>query len=83
MRWEHHLKDKGEPTKLQLLIRLVEDKGEKILAVIHVSFNQIFEACWVHATEEVVGEEALYKVNVVEYRKKAEDPFYMDIKDNT
>jgi hypothetical protein len=77
------LKGKGEPTKLQSLIRLVEDKGEEILAVIHVSFDQIFEACRVHATEEVVGEAALCKVNAVEYRKKAEDPFYMDMKDNT
>jgi hypothetical protein len=45
VRWEHYLKGKGELTKLQLLIRLVEDKGEEILAVIHVSFDQIFEAC--------------------------------------
>ena len=83
VRWEHHLKDKGEPTKLQSLIRPVEDEGEEILAVIHVSFDRIFEACRVHATEEVVGEAALCKVNAVEYGKKAEDPFYMDMKDNT
>ena len=69
--------------KLQLLIQLVKDKGKEILAVIHVSFDQIFEACQVHATEEVVGEAALCKVNAVEYKKKAEDPFYMNMKDNT
>ncbi len=77
------MKGKGEPTKLRTLIRPVKDEGEEMLAVIHASFDRIFESCRVYATEEVVGEAALYKVNAVEYGKKAKDPFYMDMKDNT
>jgi superfamily II DNA helicase RecQ len=83
VRWEHHLKGKGGPDKLRPLIRPVDDEGEEMLAVIHASFDRIFKACKVHATEEVVGESALCTVNAVEYGKKAEDPFYMDMKDNT
>lgn len=82
VRWEHHLTGKGEPVKLRTLIQPVEDT-EEMLAVIHTSFDRIFQSCQVHATEEVVGEAALCKVNTVEYGKKAEDPFYMDMKDNT
>jgi len=40
-----------------------------MLAVVHASFDGIFQACQVHSTEEVVGEAALCKINAVEYGK--------------
>ncbi len=54
-----------------------------MLAVIYASFYQIIDACYQHAIAEVVGELALCKVNAVEYKKKTEDLFYIEIKDNT
>jgi superfamily II DNA helicase RecQ len=83
VRWEHHLNGKGGHKKLRPLIRPVDDEGEEVLAVIHASFDRIFKACRAHARQEVVGEAALCKVNAIEYGKKAEDPFYMDMKDST
>jgi hypothetical protein len=65
------------------LIRPVDEEGEEMLAIIHASFERIFKACKIYATEEVVGEAALCTVNAVKYGKKAEDPFYIDMKDNT
>ncbi len=77
------MEGKGGPDKLRPLIRPVDDEGEEMLAVIHASFDRIFKLCKVHATEEVVGESALCTVNAIKYGRKAEDPFYMDMKDNT
>lgn len=54
-----------------------------MLAVIHASFKRVIRACCAHARDEVVGESALCTVNSVEYGKKAQDPFYMDMKDDT
>jgi hypothetical protein len=72
-----------DPKKLQTLIRSVDNKGEETLAVIYASFQRIIKACYIYATDKVVGESALYKVNAVEYRKKVPNLFYIDIKDNT
>jgi superfamily II DNA helicase RecQ len=82
VRWHRHLEGK-DPDKLRTLIRPVDEEGEEMLAVIHASFHRIIDACHQHATAEVVGESALCKVNAVEYGKKTEDPFYMEMKDNT
>jgi superfamily II DNA or RNA helicase len=82
VRWHYHLAGK-DPEKLQTLIRSVDNEGEETLAVIHASFQRIIKACHIHATDEVVGESALCKVNAVEYGKKVPNPFYMDMKDNT
>ena len=71
-----------DPEILRTLIRAVDD-SEEALTVIHASFVRVIKACRNHATDEVVGEAALYTVNSVEYGKKTQNPFYMDIKANT
>ena len=81
VRWQHYLEGK-DPDRLRTLIQPVrEDEG--VLAVIHTSFERVIVVCRVHATEEEVGEAALCKVNTIEYGKKVEKPFYMDMKDHT
>ena len=71
-----------DPDRLRTLIQPVrEDEG--VLAVIYTSFERVIVVCRVYTTEEEVGEAALYKVNTIEYRKKVEKLFYIDMKDYT
>jgi hypothetical protein len=81
VKWHYHLTGK-DPERLRTLIRPVDD-GEDVLTVVHASFTRVIKACRIHATDEVVGESALCTVNSVEYGKKVQDPFYIDMKDNT
>ena len=69
--------------RLRTLIRAVNEGGEEMLAVIHASFKQVIKACCAHARDKVVRESALCTVNSVEYGKKVQDLFYIDIKDDT
>ena len=79
VRWHHHLAGKGE----RELIRPVDRDGEEMLEVIHASFQLVIQACHIYAIDEVVGKSALCAVNSTEYGKRVQDPFYMDMKDNT
>ena len=81
VKWHYHLTGK-DPERLRTLVRAVDD-NEEVLTVIHASFKRVIKACRIHATDEVVGEAALCTVNSVEYGKKVQDPFYIDMKDNT
>lgn len=81
VRWDHHLSTK-DPQRLRMLIRAVGEEEEE-LGVIHASFQRIIDACCMHATDNVVGEAALCTVNSIEYGKKVQEPFYMDMKENT
>ena len=81
VKWHYHLAGK-DPEQLQTLVRAVDD-SEEVLAVIHASFSRVIKACRIHATDEVAGEAALCTVNSVEYGKKVQNPFYMDMKENT
>jgi hypothetical protein len=81
VKWHHHLVGK-DPKRLRTLVRAV-DEDEEMLAVIYASFKRVIRACRIHATDEVVGESALCTVNSVEYGKKVQDPFYIDMKQNT
>jgi hypothetical protein len=85
VRWHHHLAGKGPDwfDRLRTLIRAVDKGGEEILAVIYTSFKRVIKAYCTHTRDKVVGESVLYTVNSMEYGKKAQDPFYMDIKDDT
>jgi hypothetical protein len=71
-----------DPEQLQTLVRAV-DNSEEVLAVIYASFTRVIQAYCIYATDKVAGEAALYTVNSIEYSKKVQDPFYMDMKENT
>ena len=81
VRWHYYLVGK-DPETLRTLIRAVDDSKEA-LTVIHASFVWVIKVYRNHTTDEVVGEAALCTVNSVEYGKKTQNPFYMDMKANT
>ena len=81
VKWHYHLVKK-DPDRLQTLTRAV-DNGKEVLTVIHASFVQVIKACRIYTTDRVAREAALCTVNSVEYGKKVQDPFYMDIKKDT
>jgi hypothetical protein len=68
---------------LRTLIRAVNEGGKETLTVIYTSFKWVIKVCCAYTRDEVVGESTLYTVNSVEYSKKVQDLFYMDMKDNT
>lgn len=68
---------------MRVLVDPVDPDTEPQLIVIEASMCRVMESSRVHAIEEVVGEITLCKVNTVEYGKKVEDPFYIDMKDRT
>jgi hypothetical protein len=59
------------------------DEEEVVLSIIHQSFDRVIDASQKHVVEEIIGEAALFRVNATEYGKKGENPFYMDMKENT
>ena len=83
VRWDHHLQGFKDKVKLRELIQPVDLEEEEELTIIHDSFDRIMDECQKHVVEEVVGEAALFAVNATEYGKKGENPFYMDMKENT
>jgi len=65
------------------LIRPVDEEKEMVLLAICDSFNQVIEKAKQNAIVEVVRESALFRVNRIEYGKKAEQPFPAEMENNT
>jgi hypothetical protein len=82
VKWDIHLQDKDRD-RLRTLIQPIDPEKEEELAIIHQSFDRVMDECQKHVVEEVVGEAALFRVNATEYGKKGENPFYMDLKEDT
>jgi hypothetical protein len=82
VRWAHHLAEM-DLEEMRELIRLVDEEKEVVLSAICNSFDRVIQKAKQNAIVEVVGESALFRVNGIEYGKKAEQPFPAEMENNT